>query len=80
MNLKDMARHAFIGNDTPPWIVAGARGFLGALISGSLGFLVTWQGTDEVKVLVSAGVTPFLTYLGIRLGIEGFIDARKNGS
>ena len=76
--MKEYLYHAIIGNDTPPWVVAAARGFLGALISGGLGFLVTWQGTDEVKVLVSAGVTPFLTYLGIRLGIEGFIDARKN--
>ena len=71
--------HWVIGNDTHPAVVAATRAVIGAVITGGLGFLAVWQSTEEVKVLVTAGVTPFLSYLAIRLGLEGFIDVRKNG-
>ena len=67
-------KHAIVGNDTSPWIVAGARALIGATIVGATGFLAVWQGTDDVKLLVSAGLGPFLSYLAVRLGIEGYID------
>ena len=69
-------KHAIVGNDTSPWVVAGTRALIGATITGALSFFTVWQGTDDVRVLVSAGVVPFLSYLGVRLGIEGVIDTR----
>jgi len=72
--------HSIIGNDTHPAVVAAVRAFLGAFITGGLGFLAVWQSTEEVKVLVTAGVTPFLSYLAIRLGLEGIVDVRKMNS
>ena len=71
--------HALIGNDTHPALVAAARAVLGSFILGGLGLLAMWATTDEVKVLIIAGLTPFLTNLGLRFGFEGFIDVRKNG-
>ena len=59
------------------WQVAAIRAVIGASITGALGFLAAWANTDEIKILVSAGVVPFLTYLGMRLGVEGVVDARK---
>lgn len=57
---------------------AAIRAVIGAVIVGSLGFLSIWSQTDDTKVLISAGLTPALSYLAVRLGIEGYIDA-KNG-
>ena len=74
----DFARHALIGNDTNPALVAAARALLGSLIMGGLGFLAMYANTDDVKTLVIAGLTPFLVNLGWRFGLEGFIDVRKN--
>ena len=62
--------------DGTSWQVAAARAVLSAVIVGGLGFLAVWQTTDEVKTLVVAGLTPFLTTLAMRLGLEGSIDAR----
>lgn len=72
--------HAYVGNDTAPWIVALMRAVVGAVITGGLGFLAVWQSTDEVKVLVTAGVTPALTYLSLRFGLEGVIDTGKKNN
>ena len=79
MNLKELAYHALIGNDTAPWIVAGARGLLSALILGGISFFSIWSQTDDVKLLISTPGTVFLSTLIIRWGLEGTIDARKNG-
>ena len=57
---------------------AAFRAVLGAVIVGGLGFLAIWSQTDELKVLLTAGLVPALTHLGIRLGVEGVIDTRKN--
>ncbi len=72
-------KHCIVGNDMPPWVVALCRGFTAALIAGALGFLAMWQQTDEVKLLITAGLTPFLFTLSWRFGLEGAIDQRKNG-
>jgi len=69
--------HFYVGNDTAPWIVALSRAVVGAMIVGGLGFLAVWQATDDVKVLVTAGVTPALTHLALRFGLEGVIDTGK---
>ncbi len=74
----DFARHALIGNDTNPALVAAARALLGAVIAGATGFLGVWSQTDEVKVLVIAGLGPFLAVISTRFVGEGFIDVRKN--
>jgi len=71
------AYHVWVGNDAPPALTALVRAFTGAILSGVLGFLTAWQATDEIKVLVSAGLTPFFSYLGIRFGIEGLVDTAK---
>ena len=60
-----------------PWKVAAARAILSAVIVGGLGFLAVWQTTDDVKTLIVAGLTPALTTLAMRLGLEGAIDSRR---
>lgn len=72
-----MAYHALVGNDTHPMIVAISRALLGATITGALSFFGIWQTTDEPKILISAGVIPFLSYLGARVGLEGPVDSWK---
>ena len=59
-----------------PWQVATARAVVSAVIVGGLGFLAVWSQTDDVKTLVAAGLTPALTALAMRLGLEGAIDTR----
>ena len=76
--MRDTLIHAITGNDTHPAIVAAARAVLGALIAGATGFLGVWSQTDELKVLIIAGLGPFLAVIGTRFGAEGFIDVRKN--
>jgi len=44
---------------------------------GGLGFLAVWSSTDDVKTLVTAGLTPALTSFALRLGVEGYVDSRK---
>ena len=75
--LMDNMRHLYVGNDRPPWAVALTRAIVGAVIIGGLGFLAVWQATDDVKVLITAGVTPALTHLALRFGLEGFVDSGK---
>lgn len=75
--MKDWVYHSFVGNDAHPILVAATRAVVGAFIAGALGFLGAWMNTDEVKALVSAGLIPFFTFLGWRLGVEGLIDVRK---
>ncbi len=69
--------HAYVGNDTAPWIVALARALLSGIVVGVLAFLAVWPETDDVRVLVSAGLTPGLTVFAIRFGLEGVIDTGK---
>ena len=56
------------------WKVAAGRAVLSAAIVGGLGFLAMWSQTSELKLLIIAGLTPALTTLGIRLGVEGTLD------
>ena len=78
MELRDTrAAHALIGNDTKPWIVALARSFVSASLVGALSFFAIWQGTDDIKLLVSAFWVPFITTLGTRFVAEGLIDTFK---
>lgn len=58
------------------WYVATVRAVAQAVVVGGLGFLAVWSQTDDVKILVTAGLTPFLALLGTRLGVEGYIDSR----
>ena len=56
------------------WKIAAGRALLSAVIVGGLGFLAVWSQTDEPKTLIIAGLTPALTTIGMRLGIEGAMD------
>ena len=59
------------------WKIAAGRAVLSAVIVGGLGFLATWSQTSDPKLLIIAGLTPALTTLGMRLGVEGFQDRPK---
>ncbi len=69
--------HVLYGNDAPAWATAAARALIGALITGALSFFTVWSQTDDVKLMVTSFMVPFLTYLGTRFGIEGSMDAHK---
>ena len=56
------------------WKIAAARAIVSAVIVGGLGFLAVWTTTDDIKTLIIAGLTPALTTLGMRFGIEGTLD------
>lgn len=60
-----------------PWKVAFIRGVLTALVTGALAFLAVWSTSDDPKTLVIASLTPFLTTLAIRFGLEGAWDSRR---
>ena len=75
--IKNSLYHAYVGNDTAPWIVAATRAITGAVLLGAAGFLALWSQTDEVKLLIIAGCTPAIGHLLLRLGVEGTMDARK---
>lgn len=60
--------------DGTSWQVAAGRALLTAALLGAAGFLAVWAQTDEVKVLVTAGLTPFVGTLLMRLGVEGYAD------
>jgi len=75
--VTNLAFHVIVGNDTHPLLVAAARALLGASLVGGISFLGVWQSTDEMKVLITSGVLPALTYLAARLGIEGSLDTWK---
>jgi len=58
------------------WKVAAIRGFITATCTGALAALATWSQTDELKVIAIAGLTPFLTIIVARFGVEGAIDSK----
>ena len=59
------------------WKIAAARAIVSAVIVGGLGFLAVWSQTDDIKTLIIAGLTPALTSLALRFGIEGTLDRPK---
>ena len=63
--------------DGSPWEVAAARALLTASLVGGLGFLAVWTQTNEPRALIAAGLTPALTTLVTRLGVEGYTDSRR---
>ena len=69
--------HALLGNDTKPWIVAAARGLLEAILAGSLAVLAIWLEVDDVKVLITAFLLPFIGVIAARVGLEGIVDTLK---
>ena len=69
--------HSYVGNDTKPWIVALVRAIVSAALLGASGFLTMWSQTDEVKLLIIAGLTPAVGLLILRFGIEGIVDTGK---
>lgn len=77
--MREFLYHALVGNDVPAWLTATARGLLGALVVGGLAFFNTWAQTDDLKLLITATAVPVLTWVGMRAGIEGMMDTRKNG-
>ena len=77
--MSNFIRHYVVGNDRPPWTISLVRGIISAIITGALAFLATWTQTDDVKLIISATMTPALTVLMVRFGLEGSIDTRKNG-
>ncbi len=72
-----LIRHAWYGNDAPPWVVAGVRALVGALITGALSCLGIWSQTNDPKALIIAFLVPFLVTIGGRFGVEGAVDAHK---
>ena len=69
--------HLYVGNGRPPWAVALTRAIVGAALIGAAAFLAMWSQTDEVNVLVIAGLTPAIGHLLYRFGVEGVIDQGK---
>ena len=69
--------HALLGNDTPPWTVAFARGLLEAVLTGGIAFFTIWSQTDDVRLLITAGMVPFLSVLSLRFAAEGLVDSGK---
>ena len=59
------------------WKTAALRALIGATLIGATAFLSVWSQTDDVKLLVTATVTPMLSYIGVRLGIEGYVDNKR---
>ena len=70
--------HSYVGNDTKPWVVALMRAVVGAALLGASGFLTMWSQTDEVKLLIIAGLTPAVGLLILRFGVEGIVDTGKS--
>ena len=59
-----------------PWQIAATRAVLSASLVGGLGFLAVWTQTSDPRTLVAAGLTPALTVLVTRLGVEGTVDSK----
>jgi hypothetical protein len=79
--MRDLMYHWIVGNDVPPWCVAAARGLLGAVVVGGIAFFNAWAQTDDIAdpfVIRTTGLA-VLAWIGVRAGIEGVIDTRKNG-
>ena len=60
-----------------PWQIAATRAVLSAAMVGGLGFLAVWTQTSDPRTLIAAGLTPALTTLVTRLGVEGSVDSRR---
>ena len=71
--------HALLGNDTAPWTVAFARGLLEAVLTGGIAFFGIWSQTDDIRLLITAGMVPFLSTLLLRFAAEGLVDSGKDG-
>lgn len=72
-----LIRHAWYGNDAPPWVTAATRALAGAFITGALSLLGIWSQTNDPKALAIAFLVPFLSTIGGRGVVEGAVDARK---
>ena len=59
------------------WQVALIRGIGSAIVTGGLAFLAMWSQSDDGKTLAIAGLTPFLTTLMLRFGLEGAYDSSR---
>ena len=72
--------HALLGNDTAPWTVAFARGLLEAVLTGGIAFFGIWSQTDDIRLLITAGMVPFLSVLSLRFAAEGLVAAGMGGA
>lgn len=62
---------------TPQLRAALVRSLYIAIPSGLLAALTTWQTTDNLKAIIIAGATAFLTPFVIRFGGEGLYDSSR---
>ncbi len=51
---------------------------VGAFIVGALGFLAVWSQIEDLRVMITAGLVPAFTHMGIALGVQG-VAHRRNG-
>lgn len=58
------------------WKVAAIRGGITALGTGALAALTVWTQTDDAKTIAIAGLTPALTIVVARFGVEGTLDSK----
>ncbi len=75
--MRNAMWHVWVGNDAPAWLTAAARALLGATTTAGLAFFNTWAQTDDVRLLVTSFMVPFLLILGGRGVVEGAVDVRK---
>ena len=59
------------------WRVAAMRAGITAVGTGALAALATWTQTAELKTIAIAGLTPALTIIVARFGVEGAVDSKK---
>jgi hypothetical protein len=59
------------------WQIAATRGTITAIGTGLLSALATWTQTDELKVIAIAGLSPTVTIMVARFGVEGAVDSQK---
>jgi len=69
----------FMGNSTPPFITAIARGLYGAALLGISACLYDLQGGAGGEDALLTGAIASVGYLVVRAGAEGIIDQRRNG-
>jgi hypothetical protein len=77
--MKDWLYHNLVGNDTPPWAVAAARGLFGAFVVGGLAGFNAWAETDDIAFIIRTTGIAVFGWLAVRAGIEGILDTWKNG-
>ena len=70
-------KHAIVGNDTSPRLVAFARGTLIAVVVGASAAIAAWSQTDVAKEIAIPGLTVFLTTFSLRALGEGALDTWK---